>query len=155
MQQPTGESATAVSTAVRTVLDRLVSAWERHDAEAYGELFTEDATYITYVGTFYRGRRDIVDSHRALFSGFLKGTRLADEILDVRFYGPDTAVVNGRGDTYKGKRPAKLTKIQTYTLVRDADGSWRIAAFQNTKRKPLMEAVSYRFAPDLVPAAER
>ncbi|WP_327307230.1 SgcJ/EcaC family oxidoreductase [Streptomyces sp. NBC_01298] len=167
MQKSTSTSTDETVASVRTVLDRLVSAWERHDAEAYGALFTEDATYITYVGTFYRGRRDIVASHRALFAGFLKGTRLADEVLDIRLYGPDVAVVNGRGDTYKGKRPAKLTKIQTYTLVRDAvagagagagagaDGEWRIAAFQNTKRRPLMEAVSHRLAPDLVPAAER
>ncbi|WP_327252247.1 SgcJ/EcaC family oxidoreductase [Streptomyces sp. NBC_01244] len=137
------------------MLDRLAAAWERHDAEAYGELFSEDATYITYVGTFYRGRRDIVDSRRTLFAGFLKGTRPADEILDVRFYGPGTAVVNGRGDTYRGKRPAKPTKIQTHTLVRDPDGPWRIAAFQNTKRRPLMEAVSHRFSPGLVPSSER
>ena len=141
--------------AVTSVLNELVAAWERHDADAYGELFTADATYITYVGTFYQGRQDIVDSHRTLFGGFLKGTRLADEILDIRFHGPDVAVVNGRGDTYRGTRPRKLTKIQTYTLVRRHDGTWRIAAFQNTKRKPLMESISYRFAPDLVPAAER
>ncbi|WP_405493976.1 SgcJ/EcaC family oxidoreductase [Streptomyces sp. NBC_00096] len=153
--QSTSESVASV----QAVLNRLVAAWEQHDAEAYGELFTEDATYITYVGTFYQGRRDIVESHRTLFAGFLKGTRLADEILGIRFHGPGVAVVNGRGDTYKGKRPEKLSKIQTYTLVRDtapgADGRWRIAAFQNTKRKPLMEAVSYRFAPGLVPAAEQ
>ncbi|WP_330295908.1 SgcJ/EcaC family oxidoreductase [Streptomyces sp. NBC_00503] len=149
--QSTSESVASV----QTVLSRLVTAWERHDAEAYGELFTEDATYITYVGTFYQGRRDIVESHRTLFAGFLKGTRLADEILGIRFHGPGVAVVNGRGDTYKGKRPERLAKIQTYTLVREGDGQWRIAAFQNTKRKPLMEAVSYRFAPGLVPAAER
>ncbi|MFH9725072.1 SgcJ/EcaC family oxidoreductase [Streptomyces sp. NPDC017254] len=148
--QPISESVASV----QAVLNRLVTAWERHDAEAYGELFTEDATYITYVGTFYRGRRDIVESHRTLFAGFLKGTRLADEVLDIRFYGPGVAVVNGRGDTYKGKRPEKLGKIQTYTLVRETDGQWRIAAFQNTKRKPLMEAVSYHLAPGLVPSAE-
>lgn len=149
--QSTSESVASV----QTVLDRLVTAWERHDAEAYGDLFTEDASYITYVGTFYQGRRDIVESHRTLFAGFLKGTRLADEILDIRFHGPGVAVVNGRGDTYKGRRPEKLGKIQTYTLVREDDGQWRIAAFHNTKRKPLMEAVSYRFSPGLVPAAER
>ncbi|MGT2532788.1 SgcJ/EcaC family oxidoreductase [Streptomyces nojiriensis] len=141
--------------AVQAVLTRLVGAWERHDAEAYGALFTEDATYITYVGTIYQGRRDIVESHHTLFAGFLKGTRLADEILGIRFYGTGLAVVNGRGDTYKGKRPEKLGKVQTYTLVLEGDGQWRIAAFHNTKRKPLMEAVSYRFAPGLVPAAER
>ncbi|TJZ56772.1 SgcJ/EcaC family oxidoreductase [Streptomyces piniterrae] len=141
--------------AVTSVLNELVAAWERHDADAYGELFTEDATYITYVGTLYQGRRDIVDSHRTLFTSFLKGTRLADEVLDIRFYGPDTAIATGRGDTYKGKRPHKLTKIQTYTLVRQADGKWRIAAFHNTKRKPLMESISNRLAPGLIPAAEK
>ncbi|QGN48298.1 SgcJ/EcaC family oxidoreductase [Micromonospora sp. WMMD558] len=139
-------------TAVTSVIGALVDAWNRQDAEAYGRLFTEDATYVTWVGTHYRGRRDIVASHRALFTRFVKGTKLADEILDLRFFGPDTAVVTGRGEIYKGDRPGKLTKVQTYVLVRTADGGWRIAAFQNTKRKPLMEAVSFRFAPDLIPA---
>ena len=141
--------------AITSVLNELVAAWGRHDAEAYGELFTEDATYTTFVGTLYQGRQDIAESHRALWAKFVKGTKLADEVLDVRFLGPDTAVVNGRGDTYKGKRPHKLTKIQTYTLVRQSDGKWRIAAFHNTKRRPLMESISYRFAPDSVPAAEK
>lgn len=115
----------------------------------------ENATYITFVGTYYLGRRDIVESHRILFGKYLKGTRLADEILDIRFYGPDTAVVTGRGDTYKAGRPKKLTKIQTYTLVRESDGRWRIAAFHNTKRKPLMEAISFKTAPGLIPAAQK
>ncbi|MET8562612.1 hypothetical protein ABZV75_19155 [Streptomyces flaveolus] len=45
--------------------------------------------------------------------------------------------------------------MQTHTLVREADGAWRIAAFHSTRRKPLMEAVSFRFAPGLVLAAGR
>lgn len=141
--------------AVSAVIAALVEAWHRHDADAYGELFTADATYTTFLGTHYRGRRDIVESHRTLFSTFLKGTRLADEIVGIRFYGPDTAVVTGRGDTYKGKRPKKLGKAQTYTMVREADGRWRIAAFHNTKGRPLMEGISFKFAPGLVPAARR
>ena len=79
-------------------------------------------------------------ANRALWAKFLKGTRLADQILDMRFYGPDTAVVTSRGDTYKGKRPKKLTKIQTYTLVRESDGQWRIAAFHNTLTTPVRPA---------------
>ncbi|MER7456775.1 SgcJ/EcaC family oxidoreductase [Micromonospora sp. NPDC126480] len=138
-------------TAVLAVIDALVAAWGRQDAEAYGRLFTADATYVTWVGTHYRGRRDIVASHQELFTKFVKGTRLADEVLDVRFLGPDAAVVTGRGEIYKGDRPRRLTKVQTYVLVREDDGRWRIAAFQNTKRKPLMEAVSFRFARGLVP----
>ncbi|MGK5551940.1 SgcJ/EcaC family oxidoreductase [Actinomadura kijaniata] len=142
-------------TEVTAVLEALTDAWERGDADAYGELFTEDATYTTYVGTQYRGRRDIVESHRVLFERFLKGTRLAGEIVDVRFLTPDVAVVTGRGDTYKGRVPRKLTKVQTTTLVRQDDGRWRIAAFHNTKRKPVMEAVGFRAAPGTAPGARR
>ncbi|MEV1039503.1 SgcJ/EcaC family oxidoreductase [Streptomyces sp. NPDC050204] len=133
----------------------MIDAWQRHDAQAHGARFTVDATYITFVGTYYQGRADIVESHRTLFEKHLKGPRLADEVLDIRFHGPDAAVVTGRGDTCKGSRPQKLTKIQTYTLVREADGERRIAAFRNTKRKPLLEAISFRTAPGLVPAAQK
>ncbi|MFG2712090.1 SgcJ/EcaC family oxidoreductase [Streptomyces goshikiensis] len=148
-------TTTEDTAAVRAVITSLVDAWQRHDARAYGAQFTADATYITFVGTRYQGRADIVESHRTLFEKYLKGTRLADEVLDVRFYGPDTAVVTGRGDTYKRGRPRKLTKIQTYTLVREPDGKWRIAAFHNTKRKPLLEAISFKTAPGLVPSAHQ
>ncbi|GHF54508.1 hypothetical protein GCM10010218_39700 [Streptomyces mashuensis] len=141
--------------AVKAVLEGLVAAWGRNDAEAYGALFTEDASYISYLGTVYQGRRDIVESHRALFATFLKGTRLADEVLDIRFHGPHLAVVNGRGDTYKGRRPSRLSKVQTYTLVRDTDGQWRVAAFQNTRRKPVMEKISFTLAPGTAPMAWR
>ncbi|MFI5527688.1 SgcJ/EcaC family oxidoreductase [Kitasatospora sp. NPDC051853] len=142
--------------AVTEVLARLADAWARHDADAYGAEFTEDAGYVTYVGTHYRGRSDIVASHRVLFAGFLKGTRLADELLDVRFPAPGLAVVTSRGDTYKGSSPkGRLTKVQTYTLVRESGGRWRVAAFQNTKRRPLLEAFSFRAAPGLVPSARR
>ncbi|WP_194819971.1 SgcJ/EcaC family oxidoreductase [Nocardia sp. XZ_19_385] len=140
---------------VRAVLNGLIAAWDRNDAEAYGALFTEDASYVSFVGTVYQGRRDIVQSHRALFAKFLEGSKLADEVLDIRFYGTDVAVVNGRGDTYKGKRPQKLSKVQTYLLVRDAGGRWLVAAFQNTQRKPVMEKISFMFAPDTVPQAQQ
>ncbi len=139
--------------AVRRVLDDLVDAWARHDADRYGALFTEDATYVTFVGTCYRGRADIVHGHRALFDRFLAGTRLADGVVDLRFYGADTAVVTSRGDTYKGDRPKRLSKVQTYTVVRESDGAWRIAAFHNTKGRPLLERISFLVEPASRPAA--
>lgn len=84
---------------------------------------------------------------------FLRGTTLADEITDVRFIGPDTAIVTSRGDVRKPGRGGSLGKVQTYVLVREPDDAWRIAAFQNTKHRSLAEAVSFRFAPDLRPTA--
>ncbi|WP_125612261.1 SgcJ/EcaC family oxidoreductase [Specibacter cremeus] len=144
--------------AITAVLAEMNDAWARHDADAYGALFTEDATYVTFVGTHYSGRADIVACHRTLFSKFLKNTRLAADIIDIRFPGPDTAIVTGRGDTYKGASapaPSKMSKVQTHTLVREADGTWLIAAFHNTQRKRLMEAISFKTAPSTIPAAQK
>jgi uncharacterized protein (TIGR02246 family) len=140
--------------AITAVLDRLTDAWNCGDGAAYGGEFTQDATYITYVGTLYRGAAEIGDAHQALFAKFLKGTRLVSETLDVRFCGEDIAVVITRGDTHK-KAPGKLRKVQTYTMARCADGRWRVTAFQNTMRKALMEAISFRLLPASVPAAQR
>ncbi|SCF10992.1 conserved hypothetical protein [Micromonospora viridifaciens] len=152
---PSGPAAAHLE--VCKVLDQLVDAWGRGDADAYGAVFTDDATYTTYVGTHYQGRRDITDSHRALFGGFVKGTKLADSYLDIRFHGPGTAIVTSRGDTYEGQRPqpAELSKTQTYTLVREDDGTWRIAAFHNTKRQPVMERISFLISPQTRPEAEK
>jgi uncharacterized protein (TIGR02246 family) len=140
--------------AVTAVIDSLAEAWARGDADAYGAHFTEDASYITFVGTHYLGRQDIADSHRALFAKFLRGTKLAHEVLDVRFLGADVAVLTSRGDIVKGAHPKKLTKVQTYTLVREGD-RWLVAAFHNTQRKPLMESISFRFASETRPRAQR
>ncbi|RBO87462.1 SgcJ/EcaC family oxidoreductase [Nocardia puris] len=132
----------------------LTSAWAEHDAEAYGALFTEDATYTTFVGTYYSGRADIVDSHRALFAGPLDGTRLADRYLSLRFPTEDVAILVTRGDTYEGDPPATPGKVQTYTLVRDGD-TWRVASFHNSQRGKLMERIQFLLFPDSRPAAER
>ncbi|WP_113703769.1 SgcJ/EcaC family oxidoreductase [Nonomuraea lactucae] len=136
--------------AVRELFDQLKDAWDRGDGDAYGACFTEDATYTTFVGTVYRGRADIAAGHQALFGAFLKGTVMFNDLVEIRFLGPDAAVVLGTGDVGR-KRPRALGKVQTYTLVREADGRWRIAAFHNTKRKSLMEAVSFRLLPASAP----
>ena len=137
--------------AISALLDGLVDAWDRGDGAAYGAAFTADASYITYVGTLYHGAAEIGRAHQALFESFLKGTRLASQTISIRFFGADVAVALTRGDTYR-KRPRGLRKVQTFTLVRQGDGRWKIAAFQNTMRKPLMEAISFRFKPASKPS---
>lgn len=137
-----------------TTVTTLSQAWAAHDAQAYGAAFTADATYTTFMGTHYAGREDIVRSHRALFDGPLEGTRLADSFLGIDLVTDDVAVVTTRGDTYEGAEPGDLTKVQTYTMVRQADGSWLIASFHNTQRSPVMERIQFLMEPDSRPSSE-
>ncbi|MEU3843442.1 SgcJ/EcaC family oxidoreductase [Streptomyces sp. NPDC028635] len=138
--------------AIRSLLDESSAAWSRGDGAAYGRCFTDDATDVTFVGTVYHGGEEIGRAHQALFDTFLKGTRLTLDITDLRFHGTGTAVVVTRGDVTKG-RPKRLGKLATYTVVRDGDGRWRIAAVQKTRHKRLMEALSFRFQPATRPGA--
>lgn len=142
------------TTAIRALIQRSIDAWARGDGNAYGACFTADATDITYMGTVYHGGEDIGRGHQALFDSFLKGTRLTVEIIEIRCYGSDTAIVLTRGEASKGQ-PKKLGKLATYTVVRAADGRWRIAAVQKTRHKPLLEAVSFTFRPDSRPITHR
>lgn len=142
----------ADTTAIRALIERSQEAWNHGDGIAYGACFTADATDVTYVGTLYHGGGEIGSAHQALFDSFLKGTRLTIEILEIRRYGRDTAIVVTRGESSKGE-PKKLGKLATYTVIRDTDGQWRIAAVQKTQHKPIMEAVSFKFQPATRPAA--
>ncbi|MEV4125005.1 SgcJ/EcaC family oxidoreductase [Nocardia sp. NPDC049707] len=137
--------------AIRALIARSQDAWNRGDGTAYGACFTADATDVTYPGTIYWGSAEIGNAHQVLFDSFLKGTKLWTEILDIRRYGTDTAVIVCAGESSK-KQPKKLGKRATYTVVRDADAEWKIAAVQKTQRKPLLEAITFKFQPASRPA---
>ncbi|PPI98636.1 SgcJ/EcaC family oxidoreductase [Nocardia nova] len=140
------------TTAIRALIERSRDAWNRGDGAAYGACFTADATDVTYLGSVYHGGSEIGSAHQALFDSFLKGTRLTVDIVEIRHYGSDTAVIVTRGESAKGQAK-KLGKLATYTVVRESDGRWRIAAVQKTQRKTLMEALTFRLQPAARPAA--
>lgn len=147
-------ATTEVRSGVCTAIEGLTQAWAEHDGQVYGEGFTENATYTTFAGTYYSGRQDIADSHVALFDGVLEGTRLADAYLGLQVITEDVAILTTRGDRYEGDDPGALTKVQTYTVVRE-DDAWRVAAFQNTERNEMMERIQFLWMPGTRPAAER
>ncbi|WP_103348830.1 SgcJ/EcaC family oxidoreductase [Amycolatopsis sp. CA-128772] len=123
---------------VRAVLGRLTDAWNAGDAAAYGRLFTEDADYVTYFGLNFPGREAIESSHRALFEGLLKGSKLTGQLgaaAKVRFVRPDVAVVVvGGGSSLGGAEVTDEGRESTvsFVLVREG-GEWLITAFQNTR----------------------
>lgn len=123
---------------VRAVLDRLAEAWNSADAAAYGRLFTEDADYVTFFGLNFPGREAIESSHRALFEGPLKGSKLTGQLgasAKVRFVRPDVAVVVvGGGSSLTGADTTDEGRESTVSFVLvEEDGEWLITAFQNTR----------------------
>lgn len=140
---------------VTALFHRLSEAWGAMDADAYADAFTEDADYVTFVGTHLRGRREIADAHAALWEHFQKDTALYGEIRSLRFVAEDVAVMITEGAVLKRGRtapkPADL-KVQTLVAVRRPDG-WRFTGFQNTKHRRLMERFAAKKDARIAPQA--
>jgi uncharacterized protein (TIGR02246 family) len=121
--------------AIDRLFHQLLQAWGRGDAEGYAALFTTDAEYIGFDGSHTVGRDAIARSHRPLFERWLRGTRLVGRVMQIRFLGPDAAVVHATGSTvFPGEerpRPSR-DSMQTLVAVRE-DGDWRFVGFQNTR----------------------
>lgn len=120
---------------IQACFDRMTDAWAAGDAEAFAAEFTEDASYVIYVGLTYFGRTAIRDAHVPVFQRWQKGTRLSMAVLDTRIVADGVTVVTTEGGIGKGKTITR-DKVQTFVMV-ESDHAWRCAAFQNTKRNRL------------------
>ena len=125
---------------IQASFDRMTGAWAAGNADAFAAEFTEDASYVIYVGLTYFGRPAIHAAHVPVFQKWQKGTRLSMTILDTRFVGNDVAVVTTEGGIGKG-RTIRHDKVQTFLMVK-TDQGWQCAAFQNTKKNNLFIAAN-------------
>lgn len=125
--------------AVRALYQQLMDGWNKGSGEAFAAVFAEDGDLVAFDGTHFKGRAEIAPFHQELFDKWLKGSRLVGQVKDIRFLSPDVAVMHAVGGTItRGKsRPSpERDSIQTLVATRQND-EWRLAAFQNTRLRPI------------------
>ena len=133
--------------AVRVLYQRLMDGWNEGSGEAFAAPFAEDGDLVAFDGTHFKGRREIVPFHQQLFQTYLKGTRLVGAVQDVRFLSNDVALMHAVGGTVmrgKSTPSPERDSIQTLVAVR-ISGSWQLAAFQNTRIRPMGRSASGTF----------
>jgi uncharacterized protein (TIGR02246 family) len=114
-------------------------AWNRHDAEAYSELFTPDCDVVNVVGWWWKSRAEMQAKLTRAFSSVFRDSTLAFTEVQVKFLARDIAAAHARW-TMTGERmppgmPPSNHGVQTLVLIQ-RDGRWQIAVFQNTLSKP-------------------
>ncbi len=125
--------------AVRGLYQEFMAAWNRGSGAALAAVFAEDGDLVAFDGTHLHGRREIAPVHQQLFETWLKGTRLVGRVEDVRFLSPDIAVMHAVGGTImRGKSAPAPDRDSIQTLVATRQRrEWRLAAFQNTRIRPI------------------
>ncbi|MCL4301233.1 MAG: SgcJ/EcaC family oxidoreductase [Anaerolineae bacterium] len=125
--------------AIRALYQQLMDGWNKGSAEAFAASFAEEGHLIGFDGTHLKGREEITSFHQPLFDKWLKGSRLVGQVIDVQFLAPQVALLHATGGTIMGgqsKPSPERDSIQTLVAVQRG-GEWRLAAFQNTRIRPM------------------
>lgn len=124
---------------IRELQTRQADAWNRHDATAYANLFTEDGDVVNVVGWWWQGRREIESKLSAAFAFAFRQSTLTITDVQVRFVKPDIAIAHVRWTMAGARTPPGIPEpregIQLQILKKQR-GKWLIASFQNTSSVP-------------------
>lgn len=139
------EAIHADSSALVRLAQDQAEAWNRGDAVAWSQAFSDDADFVNILGGVYSGRREIERRHAVIFGGFFKGSRNRVTVRRLQFPKPGLAIldtdqeVTGYTALPPGVRPTRpdgaLVTHMKYVL-RFEGGAWRILSGQNTEVKP-------------------
>jgi len=123
---------------IQALFTNLYGAWNKGDGTLYGNCFTEDADYTTFMGQHLKGRKQIAEVHQWLFDGPLKGSKMEStppSELEPRFITTDVAIVLGKGEAKladPNQDQGDRGSINTNVVIKK-DGEWKITAFHNCR----------------------
>ena len=135
-QLPTSKSFTDDEAAVRSLCFQMIDSWNKGSGDAFAAPFAKDGDLVGFDGMHLKGRQEIASFHQRLLNTFVKGSRLVGKIRNVRFLTPDVAIMHVIGGTIMDGQTdidPERNSIQTLVVIKDSDGKWRLAAFQNTR----------------------
>ena len=128
MSAPTAE--------VKRVVIAFAEAWNRHDMEAFAELFAPDAEFVNVVGMWWKGRAEIKVAHEFTHATMFKGSRLTILETSVRFPAPQLAIARSRwrleNHVSPDGEPLPVRNGVLVNVLALRDGRWSIIDAQNT-----------------------
>jgi uncharacterized protein (TIGR02246 family) len=126
-------SAAIEERAVLDVIRANYAAWAANDAEAFANLYLEDATVVQPGGVYKQGKEAVRNSMALAFAGPLKSSTVVDQPANVRILGNDAAIaIGGAGVLMAGETevPAQRMVRATWVFAKQ-NGTWLIAAYHN------------------------
>jgi uncharacterized protein (TIGR02246 family) len=121
---------------VTQVVHAFAECWNRHDMNAFAELFAPDAEFVNVVGLWWKGRDEIKKAHEFMHAMMFKNSRLTITDVSVRFPVAGIAIARSRWVleghvSPEGTPLPPRTGILLNVLARSW-GAWLIIDSQNT-----------------------
>jgi uncharacterized protein (TIGR02246 family) len=130
------DSNEADSAAVKKLFNDFNDAFNNHDAHGVAALFTDDADFINTQAVTTHGKAEVEQHLAPLFTGRLKAVRRDVVLRDVRFLGPDAAIVYSNYETIgmvsaDGATIPPVKGFYDWTVIKQ-NGRWLIAVWHES-----------------------
>src|SRR6201996_1018721 len=98
---------------IENFLGRFRESWDSGDAHAFAALFTETATYVTWLGDVLTGRLAIESTHDDVFKRWSTPTKVSIKVIETKALCEDVCVVLTAGGIGE-RKPISYDKLQTF-----------------------------------------
>lgn len=113
---------------IRTVLDDYIRLWMEGDAQGCADLYDVDGDALAVDGTFLSGRDAIKQYYDGVMSGKYSGFVVRKlETAGLQALGAGWALLDASWEVGSSE-DASATPVKASLVVKQADGSWKIAA---------------------------
>lgn len=130
---------------VTKVVEAFADCWNRHDIDAFAQLFAQDAEFVNVVGLWWKGRDEIRKAHQFAHATMFKSSRLAIETVSVRFPVEELAIARARwrleGHVSPEGAPLPPREGVLLNVLSRGPSGWSIIDSQNTD---IVEGVASR-----------
>jgi uncharacterized protein (TIGR02246 family) len=129
-------TADADAAAIAALTQKVSSSWAKGDADTFTSVFADGGTMIL-AGVYCEGRDEIRDFMAKAFDGPYRGTQVTGTPISIRKLGPDVAILLSDGGVVDAGETEVSEESQiraSWLAVRQDDGEWLLAAYQNTPR---------------------
>jgi uncharacterized protein (TIGR02246 family) len=135
--------------AINKVILSMTEGFNRHDAKAATRMYLPDGDFISVRGEVAQGAADVEEKLAAILATRAKTATLKTLNVKIKFIKPDVVLAHVTNELSGliGPSGQKLPSHQELSLrvfVKDADGAWRLAAFQNTLVAPFESSTQQR-----------
>jgi uncharacterized protein (TIGR02246 family) len=124
-EEPRNTDRKADQDALRKLTEALEGAVDKEDARALASLWTEEGEYVGEHGVTIRGRSAIEKAYGLAF-GKNHRTKLQLHVDSIRFVARDSAIIEGRAQSQRGKADQPTSSRFSVLCARE-NGTWLIA----------------------------
>ena len=133
---------------IKKVITEMTDGFNEHDAKAATRMYMPDADFVSVRGESAKGN-EVEEKLRAILATRAKAATLKTLNVKIRFIRLDVALVHVTNElrglvAASGQNLPPHEEISLRVFVKEKDGEWHIAAFQNTLIAPFESSTPQR-----------